>query len=133
MVDNRRYLPTYRIAMENDLTFITNNGARMRYASLRDAGFRTLALTGVGPAYLASYFVAAILAAVIAYRTSGVPLRWSLIAWTGAIGASGLAMIWGTGVFCGAASAVLLLLVSWRFGGLDAIRQVARRVRLVLH
>jgi hypothetical protein len=33
------YLPTYRIAMEDELTFITNNGARMRYASLRDAGF----------------------------------------------------------------------------------------------
>lgn len=35
----RGYLPAYRIAMENELTFITNNGARMRYASLRDAGF----------------------------------------------------------------------------------------------
>lgn len=35
----RGYLPTYRIAMESELTFITNNGARMRYASLRDAGF----------------------------------------------------------------------------------------------
>ncbi|MAQ14658.1 MAG: hypothetical protein CMN30_07660 [Sandaracinus sp.] len=35
----RGYLPTYRIAMETELTFITNNGARMRYASLRDAGF----------------------------------------------------------------------------------------------
>src|SRR5690606_27985218 len=35
----RGYLPTYRIAMEKELTFITNNGARMRYASLRDAGF----------------------------------------------------------------------------------------------
>jgi len=35
----RGYLPTYRIAMEDELTFITNNGARMRYASLRDAGF----------------------------------------------------------------------------------------------
>lgn len=35
----RGYLPTYRIAMENEITFITNNGARMRYASLRDAGF----------------------------------------------------------------------------------------------
>ena len=35
----RGYLPTYRIAMENELTFITNNGAPMRYASLRDAGF----------------------------------------------------------------------------------------------
>lgn len=33
------YRPTYRIAMEAELTFITNNGARMRYASLRDAGF----------------------------------------------------------------------------------------------
>jgi hypothetical protein len=36
---NRGYLPAYRIAMENELTFITNNGARMRYASLRNAGF----------------------------------------------------------------------------------------------
>lgn len=35
----RGYLPTYRIAMEAELTFITNNGARMRYASLRNAGF----------------------------------------------------------------------------------------------
>ncbi len=35
----RGYRPTYRIAMEKELTFITNNGARMRYASLRDAGF----------------------------------------------------------------------------------------------
>ena len=35
----RGYLPTYRIAMEDELTFITNNGARMRYASLRDADF----------------------------------------------------------------------------------------------
>lgn len=35
----RGYLPSYRIAMEDELTFITNNGARMRYASLRDAGF----------------------------------------------------------------------------------------------
>ncbi len=35
----RGYLPEYRIAMEHELTFITNNGARMRYASLRDAGF----------------------------------------------------------------------------------------------
>jgi len=35
----RGYQPTYRIAMENELTFITNNGARMRYASLRDEGF----------------------------------------------------------------------------------------------
>ena len=35
----RGYLPAYRIAMEDELTFITNNGARMRYASLRDAGF----------------------------------------------------------------------------------------------
>lgn len=33
------YRPVYRIAMEDELTFITNNGARMRYASLRDAGF----------------------------------------------------------------------------------------------
>jgi len=33
----RGYLPSYRIAMENELTFITNNAARTRYAS--DAGF----------------------------------------------------------------------------------------------
>lgn len=32
------YQPSYRIAMEAELTFITNNGARMRYASHRDAG-----------------------------------------------------------------------------------------------
>lgn len=36
---SRGYLPRFRIAMEKELTFITNNGARMRYASLRDAGF----------------------------------------------------------------------------------------------
>jgi len=35
----RGYRPAYRIAIENELTFITNNGARMKYASLRDAGF----------------------------------------------------------------------------------------------
>lgn len=35
----RGYLPKYRIAMEDELTFVTNNGAGMRYASLRDAGF----------------------------------------------------------------------------------------------
>jgi hypothetical protein len=35
----RGYRPAYRIAMEDELTFITNNGARMRYAALRDAGF----------------------------------------------------------------------------------------------
>jgi len=35
----RGYHPKYRISMETELTFITNNAARMRYASLRDAGF----------------------------------------------------------------------------------------------
>lgn len=35
----RPYRPTYRILIEDELTFVTNNGARMRYASLRDAGF----------------------------------------------------------------------------------------------
>ncbi|MBX3248492.1 MAG: hypothetical protein KF901_15050 [Myxococcales bacterium] len=33
------YHPTFRIILEDELTFITNNGARLRYASLRDAGF----------------------------------------------------------------------------------------------
>lgn len=33
------YRPKYRIAIEDELTFVTNNGARTRYASLRDAGF----------------------------------------------------------------------------------------------
>lgn len=32
------YVPVRRIAMEAELTFITNNGARMRYATLREAG-----------------------------------------------------------------------------------------------
>ena len=32
------YVPARRIAMEAELTFIINNGARMRYASLREAG-----------------------------------------------------------------------------------------------
>ncbi|NCQ61971.1 MAG: hypothetical protein GW913_15040 [Myxococcales bacterium] len=36
---SRGYFPKYRIAMEDELTFITNNSVRMRYASLRDAGF----------------------------------------------------------------------------------------------
>jgi len=36
---SRGYRPKYRIAMEDELTFITNNGARMRYVSLRNAGF----------------------------------------------------------------------------------------------
>lgn len=35
----RGYLPKYRIAMEDELTFITNNGARMNYAAFRKAGF----------------------------------------------------------------------------------------------
>jgi hypothetical protein len=35
----RNHEHSYCVALEDEITFVTNNGARMKYASLRDAGF----------------------------------------------------------------------------------------------